>query len=52
VVDGGVYMWRWFMVEEVYMIIVMLYVKMEFGPWKSINPSRQFPESVMVNLPD
>ena len=38
------------MVEDVYMIVVMLYVKMEFGPWESINPSRQFPEFIGYNL--
>jgi hypothetical protein len=51
-VDGGGYLWRWFMeVVVVYMLGVELYLKMEFGPWESTNTSRQFPEFINCNLP-
>jgi hypothetical protein len=36
-------------VVVVYMLGVELYLKMEFGPWDSINPSRQFLEFISCN---
>jgi hypothetical protein len=35
---------------EFYMVVVELQ-KWRFGPWESINPSRQFPEFISYNLP-
>jgi hypothetical protein len=39
------------MVAEVCVVGVVLYVKRVFGPWESINPSRQFLRFIGGNLP-
>ena len=41
-----------FMKVELYLVRVELYIKWEFGPWESIDPSRQFPEFIGFNLPN